>query len=354
VPGYTAPPDETLTLNADGVINFAGNYGQYNLTSTVAPTVDLGLTVLNQDVSFVSTVQNTGSSHTPTGFTSTFKYCWGVSCVPSILIGSELVEDPLMSSEFRYNVSEPINLTQTDSLSVEHCVDTNNVLPDESDETDNCTTRVFPVTTTASSLSVSNCIIADDENYCSANATWDITGALDPYIQNTTWGFNYANQAWGNEFVRLERSTAHGNQLNGYNEVIGRDGSLELVSRIATAACLSNSFFHNVLDVCKPKIDIEILQITFASLVIRNNNTSNIDFRLTNTNFEVQCSVIGGVAPGTVITHTGAIPTNTYTITTLPLYAAQTVRITCAAPSVPASTTSEDVNIYVVPNVVET
>lgn len=367
VPGYVTPADESLTLTVGGTINFVGNYGQYNLTSSVAPAVSSGITVLNQDVSFVATVKNTGSADAVKNFKDQFMYCWGASCVPNVLIGSQIANSALSASQQRSDVSEPLNLTQTGSLTIEHCVDANDDLPFELDEvtktlpSDNCSQQTFLVTPTANSLMVNNCIIADEANKCSSNfANWDLTGVADPYIENTTSGIVVSTSTQPVGYARpgpsitLVRGSAYSNANTGYNIVVGRDGGTVLASRTPRASCLPDSFFHTALDVCKPRFAVDLLQTTFASLIVRSNTKAKLDVKFTNTDYEVSCIINVGVPPGTTITHTGLIPTNTYSITTLPLTAAQVVRIECSVPSVPGTTKTQDVDIYVVPNVIET
>jgi hypothetical protein len=82
-------------------------------------------------------------------------------------------------------------------------------------------------------LTVADCVVLDGGTMCSANTTWNITGATSPNIYNSTTNSTYSTAVSGtNQPYTLQIGT---------NTVAGRDGSSVIVTDTAVARCTSGA-----------------------------------------------------------------------------------------------------------------
>ena len=122
-----------------------------NLTSDIIPTYN-GTLVQGQNVTFNGVVRNSGTENIKTAFNDNFTYCWGAGCSPATVINS-IPQGTINAGVSRNDISTSLNLSQTGTLRVQHCIDSTGIIA-ESDETtaDNCKTATFSVNPPASDV----------------------------------------------------------------------------------------------------------------------------------------------------------------------------------------------------------
>jgi hypothetical protein len=123
---------------------------QYNLNANMLPTVN-GTLMQGQSVTFNGQVRNSGAASVTNAFSDNFTYRWGTSGAWT-QIGSHLGQPvPLGISGTANDTSSSFTLTNTGTLQIQHCVDSQGQIL-ESNEGDNCAVQTFSVATPGPTL----------------------------------------------------------------------------------------------------------------------------------------------------------------------------------------------------------
>jgi hypothetical protein len=225
---------------------------------------------------------------------------------------------------------------QIGNLYFRHCIDSINTIA-ESVEAPNCT-EIGPIVVNPAPIIASGCDIAVGSSTCDGTFSWNITGAANPNLYNSSTTEIYTNTAVG---TNQRYPITFGN-----NTVVARSGinTLNFSTIQVVAECPLPSNWNFSSQVCEaplippivppvvpPPAAAPIANMLLSSNLIASGRTTEITINIQSTE-DMNCTLRGATTTEITFTHQGSLlgaVNERYTYTTRPLYNAQILRLDC-------------------------
>jgi hypothetical protein len=205
--------------------------------------------------------------------------------------------------------------------------------------------RIAPTGT----VTANSCDIANLDNTCTGDVTWNLTGATDPRV--TLNGNPYSTDAAGN----IEPATL----IYGINTVAIWDGTTNLGNANPVTSC-SIGNWNNSLGRCGTEPDASdtaappIINLSMSSSLVRSGERASVGIEVIAP-YSSRCVVSGVENSPVTFVHSGTPATQNRTETTRQLSSAQIVLVTCTpSPAiVGVESTTVEARVNIVPVVQE-